>query len=127
MTITITRQTEEADGLPPPERRAAMLTVGIAIAISVLSTAIANIALPSMPRELHATPAESIWVVNAYQLALTVTLLPLSALGDIIGYRRVYLWAWVCSRLPRWPADWPRHCRCWSPDACCRASARPGS
>ena len=92
MTIAMTRQTEEADGLPPRERRAAMLTVGIAIAISVLSTAIANIALPSMARELHASPSESIWVVNAYQLAVTVTLLPLSALGDIIGYRRVYLW-----------------------------------
>jgi DHA2 family multidrug resistance protein-like MFS transporter len=86
------RQTEEADGLPPRERRAAMLTVGIAIAISVLSTAIANIALPAMAHELHASPAESIWVVNAYQLAVTVTLLPLSALGDIIGYRRVYMW-----------------------------------
>ncbi len=69
-----------------------MLTIGIAIAISVLSTAIANIALPAMARELHATPAESIWVVNAYQLAVTVTLLPLAALGDIIGYRRVYMW-----------------------------------
>jgi DHA2 family multidrug resistance protein-like MFS transporter len=95
MTIAPTRQTEEADGLPPRERRAAMLTVGIAIAISVLSTAIANIALPSMARELHATPADSIWVVNAYQLAVTVTLLPLAALGDIIGYRRVYLWGLV--------------------------------
>ncbi len=83
---------EDTDGLPPRERRAALLTVSIAIAISVLSTAIANIALPSMAHELHATPAESIWVVNAYQLAVTVTLLPLSALGDIIGYRRVYLW-----------------------------------
>jgi DHA2 family multidrug resistance protein-like MFS transporter len=92
MAATMTRQTEESDGLPPPERRAAMLTVGIAIAISVLSTAIANIALPSMAHELRATPSESIWVVNAYQLAVTVTLLPLSALGDIIGYRRVYLW-----------------------------------
>jgi MFS transporter, DHA2 family, multidrug resistance protein len=90
--MTMTRQTEEADGLPPRERRAAMLTVGIAIAISVLSTAIANIALPAMAHELHASPAESIWVVNAYQLAVTVTLLPLSALGDIIGYRRVYMW-----------------------------------
>ncbi len=88
----MTRQTPEADGLPPRERRAAMLTVGIAIAISVLSVAIANIALPAIAHELHATAAESIWVVNAYQLAVTVTLLPLSALGDIIGYRRVYLW-----------------------------------
>jgi DHA2 family multidrug resistance protein-like MFS transporter len=82
----------DSDGLPPRERRAALLTVVIAIAISVLSVAIANIALPAMAHELNATPAESIWVVNAYQLAVTVTLLPLAALGDIIGYRRVYLW-----------------------------------
>ena len=54
------RQTEEADGLPPRERRAAMLTVGIAIAISVLGTAIANIAPPSMARELHATPRREV-------------------------------------------------------------------
>ncbi|MEA2740665.1 MAG: transporter, family, multidrug resistance protein, partial [Acetobacteraceae bacterium] len=78
--MTMARQTEEADGLPPRERRAAMLTVAIAIAISVLSVAIANIALPAMARELRTTAAESIWVVNAYQMALTVTLLPLSAL-----------------------------------------------
>ncbi|MDR3532087.1 MAG: MFS transporter, partial [Rhodopila sp.] len=91
MTRTITRQPEEADGLPPPERRAAMLTIAIALAVSVLSTAIANIALPSMAHELHATPSESIWVVNAYQLAVTVSLLPLAALGDIIGYRHVYM------------------------------------
>ena len=82
---------EETDGLPPRERRAAVLTVSIAITISVLSTAIANIALPTIARELHVTPSASIWVVNAYQLAVTVTLLPLSALGDIAGYRRVYL------------------------------------
>jgi MFS transporter, DHA2 family, multidrug resistance protein len=92
MAMMMIRQTEEADGLPPRERRAAMMTIGIAIAISVLSTAIANIALPAMARELLATPSEAIWVVNAYQVAVTVTLLPLAALGDIIGYRRVYLW-----------------------------------
>jgi DHA2 family multidrug resistance protein-like MFS transporter len=91
MTIAMVRQFEEADGLPPRERRAAMLTVGIAIAISVLSTAIANIALPAMARELYATPAESIWVVNAYQLAVVISLLPFSALGEIVGYRRVYM------------------------------------
>jgi DHA2 family multidrug resistance protein-like MFS transporter len=92
MTMAWVETVDEADGLPPRERRAAMLTVGIAIAISVLSTAIANIALPAMAHELHATPSESIWVVNAYQLAVTVSLLPFSALGDIIGYRRVYMW-----------------------------------
>src|SRR5205823_13894382 len=35
--------------------------------------------------------AFSIWVVNGYQLAITISLLPLASLSDIIGYRRVYL------------------------------------
>ncbi|MDB5435683.1 MAG: putative Drug resistance transporter, EmrB/QacA subfamily, partial [Phenylobacterium sp.] len=50
-----------------------------------------NVALPTIARELHTLPAASIWIVNAYQLAIIVTLLPLAALGDKIGYRRVYI------------------------------------
>jgi DHA2 family multidrug resistance protein-like MFS transporter len=84
--------TEETDGLPPKERRAVLLTVAIAICVAVLSTVVANIALPAIAHELRASPAESIWVVNAYQVAVTVALLPLAALGDIVGYRRVYMW-----------------------------------
>jgi DHA2 family multidrug resistance protein-like MFS transporter len=83
---------DETDGLPLPARRRAVVTLAIAVGISVLSTAIANIALPTMAQELHATPAESVWVVNAYQLAVTVSLLPFSSLGDTYGYRRVYIW-----------------------------------
>src|SRR3546814_17528598 len=33
----------------------------------------------------------SIWVVNCYQLAIVMALLPLASLGEIHGYRRVYL------------------------------------
>jgi DHA2 family multidrug resistance protein-like MFS transporter len=69
-----------------------MITLGIAVAMSVLDSAIANIALPTIARELAASPASSIWVVNSYQLAVTVSLLPLASLGDILGYKRVY---WV--------------------------------
>ena len=78
------------DGLPPAERWRAMTTIAIAVAMSVLDSAIANIALPTIARELHATPAASIWVVNAYQLAVTVSLLAFASLGDIIGYKRIY-------------------------------------
>jgi DHA2 family multidrug resistance protein-like MFS transporter len=83
---------EEADGLPLAQRRWAVLTVALAITMSVLDGAIANIALPTIARDLNASPAASIWVVNAYQLAVTVLLLPLSSLGEILGFRRVY---WV--------------------------------
>jgi DHA2 family multidrug resistance protein-like MFS transporter len=78
------------DGLPAPARRRALVTLGIAIAMAVLDGAIANIALPSIARDLQVDPATSIWVVNAYQLAVTVALLPMASLGDIYGYKRVY-------------------------------------
>ena len=39
---------------------------------------------------MHASPSASIWVVNAYQLAVTISLLPLASLGEIYGYRRIY-------------------------------------
>ena len=66
-----------------------MLAIGLGIFLSVLDSVVANIALPTIARALHATPAESIWVVNAYQLAIVVSLLPLASLGERVGYRRV--------------------------------------
>ena len=83
---------ELTDGLPPPQRWRAMLAVAIAVSMSVLVTSIANIALPTIARDMDVTPAASIWVVNAYQLAVTVTLLPFASMGDIYGHRRVYSW-----------------------------------
>jgi DHA2 family multidrug resistance protein-like MFS transporter len=67
-----------------------MLAIAMGIAMSVLDGSVANIALPSIARALQTTPAESIWVVNAYQLAIVMTLLPLASLGEQVGYRRVY-------------------------------------
>ena len=79
------------DGLPPSRRRWAVTTLVIAIGMATLDTAIANTALPTIAGDLQASPADSIWVVNAYQLALMISLLPLAALGDILGYRRIYI------------------------------------
>ncbi|OLL32916.1 MFS transporter [Burkholderia sp. SRS-W-2-2016] len=78
-------------GLPVPQRYWAMLTIALALTLAVLDSAIANVALPTIARTLNASPAASIWVVNAYQLAITISLLPLASLGDRIGYRRIYL------------------------------------
>ena len=46
--------------------------------------------MPTIARQIGASPAQSIWVINAYQLAVVVALLPLASLGDIFGYRRIY-------------------------------------
>ncbi|MDB5468154.1 MAG: multidrug transporter [Phenylobacterium sp.] len=83
--------TEPMDGLPVPRRYWSVLTIWLAIAMTVLDGSIANVALPTIARQLNASAASSIWIVNAYQLAITVCLLPLAALGDRLGYRRVYM------------------------------------
>src|ERR1700721_3258593 len=79
------------DGLPQPGRSWAILTIAIGLIMSVMDGAIANVALPTIARDLQASPAFSIWIVNGYQLAITISLLPLASLGEIIGYRRVYI------------------------------------
>lgn len=79
-----------ADGVPLPQRYGAILTIGLGLMLAVLDGAIANVALPTIARDVHASPSASIWVVNAYQLTVTISLLPLASLGDILGYRRVY-------------------------------------
>jgi len=79
-----------ADGLPSPERLFAFLAIAIALTMAVLDSAIVNVALPVLARELQVDPAMTVWAVNAYQLAITVSLLPLASLGDSLGYRRIY-------------------------------------
>ena len=79
------------DGLPAERRRWAVAAIFIAVAVASLDTAIANIALPAIAADLHVSPADVIWVVNVYQIALVATLLPLGALGEIVGHERIYL------------------------------------
>jgi MFS transporter, DHA2 family, multidrug resistance protein len=79
------------DGLPPPQRLRAMLVVLAGLSMSVLDGAIANIALPTITAELHTDPSSAVWVVNAYQLAVTISLLPFASLGELRGYRRVFI------------------------------------
>ena len=79
------------DGLRMPERRLAMLVIVLGLVVAVLDGSIMNLALPTVTKQLNAQPAEAIWVVNAYQLGTLGLLLPLAALGERIGYRKVYL------------------------------------
>lgn len=79
------------EGLPPEKRNLAIITLVIAVGLATLDTAIANTALPVMALDLKTTPAGSVWIVTAYQLAMMMSLLPLAALGEIVGYRRVYI------------------------------------
>jgi len=80
-----------ADDLTLKQRRWATVAIFTALAMASLDTAIANIALPAIAADLRATPADVIWVVNVYQIAMVATLLPLGALGEIVGHQRIYI------------------------------------
>ncbi len=79
------------DGLPWEKRRWVVAAIFTALAMGSLDTAIANVALPAIAADLHVSPAEVVWVVNVYQIAVVASLLPLGALGEIVGHERIYL------------------------------------
>ncbi len=80
-----------ADGLPPSERRQALIAILIAVSMATLDTAIVNTALPTIARDIHTSAAAVIWIVSAYQIAMVATLLPLAALGEILGHQRLHI------------------------------------
>jgi hypothetical protein len=63
------------NGLPAQRRGWAAAAIFTALAMASLDTAIANIALPAIAADLHASPSEVISVVNVYQIAMVATLL----------------------------------------------------
>ena len=80
-----------SDGLAAPRRHWALIGLWIGMAMSVLDSSIANIGLLSIAGDLGASPPATTWVITAYQIAIVMTLLPVSALGERLGYRQVYL------------------------------------
>ena len=80
-----------ADGLPLPQRHIAMAVILLGLVLCVMDSTMMNMALPQVARQWQVDPAQTLWVVNANQIASLVLLLPLAALGDRMGYRRVYL------------------------------------
>ncbi len=80
---------QAADGLEAPRRYWAWTAVLLTITLAVLDSTIANVALPTISADLNTSPAVTIWIVNGYQLAIVVSLLPFASLGEIYGYRRV--------------------------------------
>ena len=68
-----------------------MATVLCGIGLCVLDGTVMNLALPGIARDMGVGASEVIWVINAYQVAILALMLPLARLGDLFGYRRVYL------------------------------------
>ena len=81
----------EWDGLHRPAIYYAVITTFCGLFLSVMDGTICNVALPTIALRLGVSPSDSIWIVNAFQLVIMMLLLPFSSLGELFGYRKVYL------------------------------------
>ncbi|WP_055553056.1 MFS transporter, partial [Streptomyces kanamyceticus] len=77
---------------PAPLTPLGLLTVLLGACLSSLDFFIVNVALPSIERDLHASPATLEMVVAGYAVAYAVLLVLGGRLGDTFGRRRLFLW-----------------------------------
>jgi len=59
--------------------------------MSTLDGSIVNVALPTLGHELGVPIARLQWIVSAYLLVISATLLAAGRLGDLLGHRRVFV------------------------------------
>ena len=93
MTPPYRRRPHEAplsDGLPTPRRYVAIAALCFGTALVIIDGGIANVALPTIARDLHVAPSAVVSIVTVYQLMLVMLMLPFSGLGERIGLKRMY-------------------------------------
>lgn len=88
---TQTPVVDETDGLPLPYRIWAVVGISFALCMSVLDINIINVVLPTLSHDFGTSPAVTTWIINGYQLAIVISLLSFSSLGEIYGYRKIFL------------------------------------
>lgn len=74
-----------------PRRLWAIVTLMVSLAIASLDVTMANVALPAIAADLDIPPQKVVWVMIAYNVTLLVTLLPLSAVAERVGFRRMFV------------------------------------
>lgn len=62
----------------------------LGITITVFDSSMSNVALPAISASLGIPASQSVWVVLAYSLTLVGCLLPLSAVAERVGFRRMF-------------------------------------
>ena len=79
------------DGLPGATRRVAIIVMILGTSMTVLDGSIVNVALPMIARSLQVNAADAVWIANAYILAGAMTMVAFASLGEVLGFRRVYI------------------------------------
>ena len=80
---------EVAEG--KPSVRGALVSLSLSTLLSSLGTSVANVGLPDLALAFDASFRQVQWVVLAYLLAITTSIVSVGRLGDVVGRRRLLL------------------------------------
>jgi EmrB/QacA subfamily drug resistance transporter len=72
-----------------------MAAVGTGVFLATLDGSIVNVSLPTLVRALETDFATVQWVVMAYLLIITASMLAMGRLADILGKKTVYSWGFI--------------------------------
>ncbi|WP_243478418.1 MFS transporter [Orrella daihaiensis] len=62
----------------------------LSVVVVTMDISLTSTAVPAIAQSLGQSPAQTIWIINIYYLTVVASLLPLAALGEIIGHKRVF-------------------------------------
>lgn len=82
---------DRAAALTPRARQLAFVTLTVAFVMDVLDGTIVNIAIPAIRSDLVADAVEVQWMVAGYAMAFAMLLVSGGRLGDVFGYRRMFM------------------------------------
>ncbi len=89
--MSTTRPAPTASRPTGRRRTLTLVIVLLAAFMDLLDATIANIALPAIRADLGASPAHLEWVLAGYTLAFALGVITGARLGDLYGYKRVFL------------------------------------
>src|SRR2546423_3859617 len=69
----------------------ALIVLCTGMLMIILDSAIVNVALPWIQRDLGFSQSQLVWVVNSYLITFGGLLLLSGRLGDLLGRRRIFL------------------------------------
>src|SRR3954469_14765969 len=72
-------------------RWVALYVLCTGVLMIVLDATVVNVALPTIKADLNFSQSNLAWVVNAYLIAFGGSLLLAGRLGDLLGYRRIFM------------------------------------
>ncbi|WP_432565334.1 MFS transporter [Kineococcus sp. SYSU DK003] len=83
--------TEQSGPAPEVRRGLVLAALQSATLMVTIDASIVNVALPTLARDLDASPSATVWVTTAFLLAAACCIPAAAALGDRIGRRRLFL------------------------------------